>query len=242
MSPLRADGVLTGRALFECDFSVRDDGPRGLPQHCGVPRSALGHVRCWALGTNKCDDLCPSPCLIHSFTTAGWPVPGVAMTVRCSIVKRLSGCHIGISPVRPHAMRLDRLRPKPYGGVRHDPGEPERPHQKKGAKGAENWWWGMDRVALRPPPLGRLTALAACVVLISSQVGDTTALAQPPFEVEVRELWATAGDPGFSSIRGMAQWPDGSVWIGDGPLGGGFRGVPRRSERASGAEGGRGSG
>lgn len=68
------------------------------------------------------------------------------------------------------------------------------------------------------PPLGRLTALATFGALISPQVGDTTVQAQPPFEVEVREVWATAGDPGFSSIRGMAQWPDGSVWVGDGRL------------------------
>ena len=67
-------------------------------------------------------------------------------------------------------------------------------------------------------PCGRLTSLVACSVLISSQVGDTEALAQPAFAVEVRELWATTGDPGFSTIRGMAQWPDGSVWIGDGRL------------------------
>ena len=76
----------------------------------------------------------------------------------------------------------------------------------------------IDRFALCAHPLGRLTALAAHGVLISFQVSATTALAQAPFEVEVREVWATAGDPGFSSIRGMAQWPDGSVWIGDGRL------------------------
>ncbi len=61
-------------------------------------------------------------------------------------------------------------------------------------------------------------SLVACSVLLLFLVSANTALAQPPLAVEVRELWATTGDPGFSNIRGMAQWPDGSVWIGDGCL------------------------
>jgi len=34
-------------------------------------------------------------------------------------------------------------------------------------------------------------------------------------EVSVTEVWRTLGDPGFTFPRGMAQWPDGTVWIGD---------------------------
>lgn len=29
------------------------------------------------------------------------------------------------------------------------------------------------------------------------------------------EVWSTPGDPGFGSPRGMAQWQDGTVWVGD---------------------------
>jgi len=36
-----------------------------------------------------------------------------------------------------------------------------------------------------------------------------------PFEVCVREVWSTFGDPGFGWPRGMLQWPDGTVWVGD---------------------------
>ncbi len=71
----------------------------------------------------------------------------------------------------------------------------------------------LHRLALRRP-----TALAAFGFLVLAPAGVNRVLAQPSLDVQVRELWATAGDPGFSSIRGMAQWPDGSVWIGDNRL------------------------
>ena len=45
--------------LFECDSSVRDVGPCGPSQHCGVPRSAPGHADNRAPGTTKSDGLCP---------------------------------------------------------------------------------------------------------------------------------------------------------------------------------------
>ena len=61
--------------LFECDFSVRDVGPRGPSQHCGVPRSAPGHVDNRAPGTIKSDGLCPRRTLTYSFRSAGWPAP-----------------------------------------------------------------------------------------------------------------------------------------------------------------------
>lgn len=37
-------------------------------------------------------------------------------------------------------------------------------------------------------------------------------------QVSVREIWRTYGDPGFGEVRGMAAWPDGTVWIGDNRL------------------------
>ena len=36
-----------------------------------------------------------------------------------------------------------------------------------------------------------------------------------PLQISIREMWTTPGDPGFASIGGMAQWPDGTVWVGD---------------------------
>ncbi len=35
------------------------------------------------------------------------------------------------------------------------------------------------------------------------------------FEVVLTEVWTTPGDPGFGRPLGVAQWPDGSVWVGD---------------------------
>ncbi len=37
-------------------------------------------------------------------------------------------------------------------------------------------------------------------------------------QVSVREIWRTYGDPGFGEVRGMAAWPDGTVWVGDNRL------------------------
>ena len=78
---LHRDGVPAGAGrLFECDFSVRDVGPRGPSRHCGVPRSAPGHVDNRAPGTMKSDGLCPRRALTYSFRPAGWPAR-MAMSV-----------------------------------------------------------------------------------------------------------------------------------------------------------------
>ncbi len=42
-----------------------------------------------------------------------------------------------------------------------------------------------------------------------------TAQDRESLEVVVTEVWSTAGNPGFGFPRGMAQWPDGTVWVGD---------------------------
>ena len=52
-------------------------------------------------------------------------------------------------------------------------------------------------------------------VAASSGLATAQAKDEYPFEISVREIWTTSGDPGFSTIGGMAQWPDGTVWIGD---------------------------
>ena len=35
------------------------------------------------------------------------------------------------------------------------------------------------------------------------------------FEVVLTEVWTAPGDLGFVRPVGVAQWPDGSVWVGD---------------------------
>lgn len=61
------------------------------------------------------------------------------------------------------------------------------------------------------------TAFAALYGLLTVAACGGTAIAQTkyPLQISIREIWTTSGDPGFGSIRGMAQWPDGTVWVGD---------------------------
>ena len=56
---------------------------------------------------------------------------------------------------------------------------------------------------------GLLTG-AACGGSATAQTKD-----EYPLQISIREMWTTPGDPGFGSIGGMAQWPDGTVWVGD---------------------------
>lgn len=60
-------------------------------------------------------------------------------------------------------------------------------------------------------------ALAASTILVATLAGcaPAAAVAQEPMEVVVTEVWSTPGDPGFGLPTGMAQWPDGTVWVGD---------------------------
>ena len=70
------------------------------------------------------------------------------------------------------------------------------------------------------PPLIRPIILAAFTAA-ATQAFPAHIHAQPDeqrLEVSVREVWRTYGDPGFGDVRGMAAWPDGTVWIGDNRL------------------------
>ena len=64
-----------------------------------------------------------------------------------------------------------------------------------------------------------LPTIAAALNLLAVATGGGRAAAQAtgeyPLVISVREIWTTPGDPGFGSVGGMAQWPDGTVWIGD---------------------------
>ncbi len=73
------------------------------------------------------------------------------------------------------------------------------------------------------PVIANAPCRAVAFGIASSLTSFGTGIAQEngsgyPFEVSVREIWRTYGDPGFSTIRGMVQWPDGSVWVGDNRL------------------------
>lgn len=61
-------------------------------------------------------------------------------------------------------------------------------------------------------------AAASCCALGLATAGFSAA-AQPTApqasQVGVREVWSTYGDPGWGEPRGMLQWPDGTVWVGD---------------------------
>ena len=63
----------------------------------------------------------------------------------------------------------------------------------------------------------RKTVLLAVAGLALASIGSAPAAAQDGdvLEVVVTEVWSTPGDPGFGFPRGMAQWPDGTVWVGD---------------------------
>lgn len=57
-----------------------------------------------------------------------------------------------------------------------------------------------------------------CLLAVLIGLHGTSAIqsaAQPVLDISVREIWTTSGYPGFGMIGGMAQWPDGAVWIGD---------------------------
>lgn len=56
-----------------------------------------------------------------------------------------------------------------------------------------------------------VVALWAGPAVVAGQVGE-------PLEVSVTEVWSTDGDSAFSYPKGMAQWPDGTVWVGDNRL------------------------
>lgn len=63
------------------------------------------------------------------------------------------------------------------------------------------------------------TVALCCTATLGTAGKPTAAVVQEasshPLEVRVREVWSTYGDPGFGQPRGMLQWPDGTVWIGD---------------------------
>lgn len=68
---------------------------------------------------------------------------------------------------------------------------------------------------MRPP---RTMLAALCGLLtVAACAGSATAQTKGdyPLQLSIREMWTTPGDPGFASIGGMAQWPDGTVWVGD---------------------------
>ena len=71
-------------------------------------------------------------------------------------------------------------------------------------------------------PIINMKIIIGAALLFASNLAATGepvaahAQASPyPLEVRVREVWSTFGDPGFGRPRGMLQWPDGTVWVGD---------------------------
>ncbi len=57
-----------------------------------------------------------------------------------------------------------------------------------------------------------------CLAAWSANAASEQLGGEHQLKVSVREVWSTYGDPGFATPRGMAQWPDGTVWIGDNRL------------------------
>ena len=63
--------------------------------------------------------------------------------------------------------------------------------------------------------VGAVLLFAPSLVATGDPVAAHTQASEYPLEVRVREVWRTFGDPGFGWPRGMLQWPDGTVWVGD---------------------------
>ncbi len=59
------------------------------------------------------------------------------------------------------------------------------------------------------------TVVATGMAFAPVGFGVAAAQEREVLEVVVTEVWSTPGDPGFGYPRGMAQWPDGAVWVGD---------------------------
>lgn len=62
---------------------------------------------------------------------------------------------------------------------------------------------------------GTVLLFASTLAMIGEPAGAHAQVSPYPLEVRVREIWSTFGDPGFGWPRGMFQWPDGTVWVGD---------------------------
>lgn len=62
----------------------------------------------------------------------------------------------------------------------------------------------------RKAPLAVVGLALAFAVSMPAAAQDRETL-----EIVVTEVWSTPGDPGFGFPRGMAQWLDGTVWVGD---------------------------
>ncbi len=61
-------------------------------------------------------------------------------------------------------------------------------------------------------------AAMLCALSLAAAVSSAAAVqptAPHSFQVGVREIWSTYGDPGWGEPMGMLQWPDGTVWVGD---------------------------
>ncbi len=63
--------------------------------------------------------------------------------------------------------------------------------------------------------VGAVLLFASSLAVTGELVAAHTQASTYPLEVRVREIWSTYGDPGFGWPRGMLQWPDGTVWVGD---------------------------
>lgn len=63
--------------------------------------------------------------------------------------------------------------------------------------------------------LARAAALCALGSAAAGFSVGTQPTAAQSFQVGVREIWSAYGDPGWGEPRGMVQWPDGTVWVGD---------------------------
>ncbi len=53
-------------------------------------------------------------------------------------------------------------------------------------------------------------------VLVREAQPETPLEEEGPLGVRIREIWRTNIDPRFGSVGGMAEWPDGSIWVADG--------------------------
>ncbi len=65
----------------------------------------------------------------------------------------------------------------------------------------------ISTVFLPKPVLAGVAAWACGASLGVAVAQETYERPTYPFEVSVREVWRTYGDPGFAQIRGMVQWP-----------------------------------